>query len=113
VGRDQNVTSGAGGEVAKELVVLNQLLKKVGKQIDRLDKDDDEKDELKDRVDKIKDEAKKGDEANAGKVERWLRNIAEISDDILDVVTAALLNPAAGVAEVIKKVAQKARETKA
>lgn len=45
--------------------------------------------------------------------EAWLtkrfRNIARMGPDILDVVTAALVNPAAGVAMTVKKIAEKAR----
>ena len=38
------------------------------------------------------------------------KNLANMREDILDVVTATLLSPAAGLAMVVKKIAQKARE---
>lgn len=45
--------------------------------------------------------------------ETWLakrfRNIARMGTDILDVVTAALVNPAAGAAMTVKKIAEKTR----
>jgi hypothetical protein len=40
-----------------------------------------------------------------------LRNIQRMAPDILDVVLAALSNPAAGFASVVKKVAQRIEES--
>ncbi len=71
---------------------------------------DVEKEEAVEVVEKIEAEAAKGEGANPRKVERWLRTLAMMGDDILDVTTACLLNPVAGVATVIKKIAAKARE---
>jgi hypothetical protein len=69
-----------------------------------------EKEEAVEVVEKIEAEAAKGEAANPRKVERWLRTLAMMGDDIVDVTTACLLNPVAGVATVIKKIAAKARE---
>ncbi len=71
---------------------------------------DVEKEEAVEVVEKIEAEAAKGEAANPRKVERWLRTLAMMGDDIVDVTTACLLNPVAGVATVIKKIAAKARE---
>ncbi len=71
---------------------------------------DVDKGEVVEVVEKIEKEAAKGEEANPRKVERWLKTLAMMGDDILDVTTACLINPAAGVATVIRKIAAKARE---
>jgi hypothetical protein len=41
-----------------------------------------------------------------------MKKIASMSDDILKVVVASLTNPAAGVVEAIRLIAQKAKESK-
>lgn len=68
--------------------------------------------DVKPMVEEIKTEALKGDKADEGVVASKLRVIAAMAPDILDVVTATLTNPAAGVALVIQKIARKAREEK-
>jgi hypothetical protein len=69
-----------------------------------------EKEELVDTVDKVEQEVVKGDQANTSKVSRWLGNLADMAPDIFEVTVATLTNPAAGVATVISKIAQKAKE---
>ena len=66
--------------------------------------------DAKDEVEEIKTEAAKGEEADETFLEKRLRNIARMGPDILEVVTATLANPGAGVAMIVKKVAAKARE---
>jgi hypothetical protein len=61
-------------------------------------------------VEQIKVEAAKGDKVDESALERQFRNVARMGPDILEVVTATLVNPAAGVGLIIKKIAQKARE---
>ncbi len=61
-------------------------------------------------VEEVRAEAEKGEEADEKFLARQFRNIARMGPDILDVVTAALVNPAAGIAAVLRKVAEKARE---
>lgn len=87
---------------------------KVQQQVDALPgKDDDEKKELKDTVQKIEAEVKKGDQAKPDKVERWIKFIAGMSEDIAKVTVATLTNPALGVVEAVRLIAQKAKEEKA
>lgn len=50
-----------------------------------------------------------GEAANPTKVERWLRALALMASDIFDVTVACLTNPVAGIATVIRKVAEKAK----
>ena len=56
------------------------------------------------------EEAGKGDQADAGRMERLLRKVSAMAPDIGEVVAATLASPLAGVATVVRLVAQKARE---
>jgi hypothetical protein len=67
------------------------------------------KEEIQEKVEKIEQEAKAGAQANEGKIGRWLRELAGMAPDIFDVTVACLTNPLAGFAEVVKKVAAKAK----
>ena len=66
-----------------------------------------EKDELTDHVKRIEKEIAMGDQAQPAKVERWLRNLAGMAPDIVEVTLAALTGPAAGIYMAIRKTAQK------
>ena len=66
-----------------------------------------EKEEITDRVKRIENEVATGDKAEPAKVERWLRNLATMAPDILDVTLAALTSPIAGISMAIRKIAQK------
>ena len=65
---------------------------------------------MTDTVQKIQQEVAKGEGANPNKVERWLRTLASMASDIFDVTVACLTSPVAGIATVIRKVAEKAEE---
>ncbi len=64
------------------------------------------KEEVAETVKKIEKEAAKGDEGSTGKIEDAMRKLARMAPDILDITAAALLNPVAGVAAAIRKIAQ-------
>jgi hypothetical protein len=66
--------------------------------------------DAKAEVDELQPEVEKGEQADERFLARRFRNLARMGPDILDVVTATLANPAAGVALVVRKIAQKARE---
>jgi hypothetical protein len=51
-----------------------------------------------------------GEKAEPTKVERWLRNLAAMAPDILDVTVAAITDPTAGIYMAIRKIAQKVKE---
>jgi ABC-type Fe3+-citrate transport system substrate-binding protein len=57
----------------------------------------------------IENEVKKGDSVNQSRVESNFEKLAKMGPDILEVVTASLVNPAAGISVVVKKIAEKAR----
>ncbi len=69
-----------------------------------------EKEEIIDQVKRIENEMAAGEKAEPAKVERWLRNLAAMAPDILDVTVAAITNPAAGIYLAIRKIAQKVKE---
>jgi hypothetical protein len=107
IGREAQatVTEGIGGG---ELALL---FAPVYRQIqDRPADSDVDKEELSETVKKIEAESARGEDANPNRVERWLKYVALMAPDIFDVVAATLLNPAAGVAAVIRKVVEKAQE---
>lgn len=117
VGRDKitkTVTQTTTGIDAAALAEWVAAMQKINQRIDAAPNlDVDEKKELKETVQKLEEEVKKGDEAKPGKVERWLKFIAGMSEDILDVTVAAFTNPALGVVEAVRKVAQKVKEEEA
>jgi hypothetical protein len=69
-----------------------------------------EKDEIVDQVKRIESEVATGEKAEPAKIERWLRNLATMAPDILDVTVAAITGPAAGIYVAIRKIAQKVKE---
>jgi len=105
VGRDKiTVNSGIGGaELAQLFVSIQQQIRA------RPPDPNVDKEEITGMVDRIQQEATKGETANGGKLERWLRDLAGIAPDIFDVTVAALTSPAAAVGMVVKKVAEKAK----
>jgi hypothetical protein len=110
MGDQINTTTGADASQIANLVKQFIEIKRQVKALPNLD--DDDKDELYETVVKIEGEVKKGDGANTGKVERWLRTVADMSDDILQVVVATLTNPAAGIGTAIRLIAEKAKAEK-
>lgn len=90
---------------------LAMLFKKVYQQIDARPEDPNvEKAELTQTVQNIETETAKGEQANSTKIERWLRNLAAMAPDILDVTLACLTSPLTGVASALRKIAAKAKE---
>jgi hypothetical protein len=103
-GARATVTHGLGGDE------LASLFAAVYRQVEARREDPDvDKEELAGVVQQVEAEAAKGEAANPAKVERWLGNLAAMAPDILDVTVACLTNPAAGVAAVIRKVAERAK----
>ncbi len=117
VGRDKitttttivNNTSSTGIDPL-QLARLLQEFAGIKRQISALtDAEAEDKEDLKTNVQRIEDEVKKGEAADTGKVEKALKKVAAMSDDIFAVVVATLSNPAAGIAKAIQLIAQKAK----
>jgi hypothetical protein len=69
-----------------------------------------EKEEITDRVKRIENEVGTGEKAQPSKIERWLRDLAAMAPDILEVTVAAITSPIAGISMAVQKIAQKVRE---
>jgi hypothetical protein len=63
-------------------------------------------------VQALETEARKGDAANEGNVEKWFTFLAQSAADAWEVALATLAHPAAGVGKVIQLVAARAKEEK-
>ena len=68
---------------------------------------------LETQVKKIETEAAKGSAADPGKLERWIRTLAKMAPDIVEVMAASLAGPVGGFTMVFKKIVERARETPA
>jgi len=68
-----------------------------------------DKQEIQAQVDQIKNEAAQGEKANPNKLERWIRNLAGMAPDIVDVMAASLGGPITGLAAVIQKIAARVK----
>jgi hypothetical protein len=102
------------GTVQADIIVgrdqTTDLFDGIYRSIDKRPEDPDvDKEELIENVQRIQNETNKGEQANPNRISRWLRNLAAMAPDIFDVTVAALTSPTAGVAAVIRKVAQKAK----
>jgi hypothetical protein len=95
-------------------VELAREFERIQEQIAARPEDPDlDKEELSATVAQIEEEVGKGEEANPSKVERWLRFLAMMAPDILDVVLATLSGPIPGITTAIRKIAEKAKEESA
>ena len=110
-----NVAAGRGASVTVNQGLsgedLSKLFASIYQKIESRPPDPDvDKEEVQGTVQNIEKEVQKGEEANPSKVERWLKTLALIAPDIFEVTLATLASPAAGIATVIRKVAEKARQ---
>ncbi|MBL8055175.1 MAG: hypothetical protein JNK29_00690, partial [Anaerolineales bacterium] len=104
------INNASSGLEAGQLVELLRQFAAIKRQVDGLpDVADEDKQDLKTNVSRIEEEVKKGETADATKVDKALKKIAGMSDDILKVVAATLSNPAAGIATAVQLIAQKAK----
>lgn len=71
--------------------------------------DEEERGLVLDRLSKIEEELKKGDQADSNKVEKWLKFLSGMSDDIYQVVVSTIANPALGISKAIQLIAQRAK----
>lgn len=104
-GASATVTSGA---TPADLAAAFAL---IYKQIDARPVDPQvEKDELVETVQRIEKEAGKGAAADEGKLGRWVKNIAGMAPDILDVMAAALGGPLSAAGVILQKVVARAKQ---
>jgi hypothetical protein len=67
------------------------------------------KEEISNQLEQIKAESAKGEQVNQTKLERWIRNLAGMAPDIVDVMTASLGGPISGFTAVIQKIAARVK----
>ncbi len=101
VGRDDNSVSLKESSVENAFSLIFDRIDE-NKKISIQDKGD-----IKSELKEIKTELLRGTKANESFIQRRLRNIRRMSPDILDIILAAMINPAAGLGLVAKKVAEK------
>jgi hypothetical protein len=68
-----------------------------------------DKGEIREQVSQIKAETVKGEKANPKKLERWIRNLAGMAPDIVDVMLASLGGPLSGLTAVIRGIAARVK----
>jgi len=107
-GRDAHLTQSATPEQIRALFapILAQVRT-------RPEDPDADKAEIAETVEKVRDETARGEQAHPGKLARWLRFLVGMAPDIGDVVIKTLANPLNGLAEVVRKVAARARAEQA
>lgn len=113
---NSNVTT-AGGDIGKitnsdnfknnEISIIFETI--YTKIQNRQDDKNVDKAEIIHVVKNIEEEVRKNGSANEDKLNRWLRFLGEIAPDILDVVIKTLSNPLSGIADVVKKIFEKAK----
>jgi hypothetical protein len=110
VGRDQTIEGDRqqGDRYGVDVAELAALFQTIYGEIDQRPSDSSvEPGELRETVQKIEQEVGKGEDANPDKVERWLRYLADLAPDILNVTVAALINPVTGVAAAVRVIARR------
>ena len=88
---------------------MDKLFKRIHKEVRARPKDP----KLEAQVKKIEAEAAKGEEADQSKLERWIRTLAKMAPDIVEVMAASLAGPVAGFSVVFKKIVERANATPA
>jgi hypothetical protein len=89
---------------------MEKLFKRAHKQI-KVRPEDPKVDQakLENQVKKIEAEAAKGEAADQSRLERWLKTLAKMAPDIVEVMTASLAGPVAGFTVVFKKIVERAK----
>lgn len=92
---------------------LAPLFDKVYKSIETLPQvKPDEKQEIAETAKRIETEvAEQGEQANQTSLQRWMDNIQKMAPDIVDVILASLGGPLSGATAVLKKIADRAKQT--
>lgn len=112
------ITSGSSRVNLKQQVIqqtsseMDKLFKRTRRKIKTRREDPKvNKERLESQVKKIEVEAAKGPAADPGKLERWVKTLAKMAPDIVEVMAASLAGPVAGFTMVFKKIVERARTT--
>ena len=112
-----NINASGSSNVKVNQQVIHQVTPKIEKTFKRVHKElkarpEDpkvSKAKLEDQVKKIETETAKGEAADQTKLERWMKTLAKMAPDIVDVMAASLGGPVAGFTVVFKKIVERAR----
>jgi len=119
--KGQNVIGVINASGSARLNVNQQIIHQVTPEMDKLFKsahkrlsarpEDPKVDQakLKKQVRKIEAEAAKGEAADQSRLERWLKTLAQMAPDIVEVMAASLAGPVAGFTLVFKKIVERAK----
>jgi len=88
---------------------MEELFKHLHRKIRRRKGSQVDKTRLENQVKKIEAEAAKGSAADQGKLEKWIKTLANMAPDIVEVMAASLAGPVAGFTLVFKKIVERAR----
>jgi hypothetical protein len=80
---------------------LNQLIEKLPIGV--------EKNVAETAIQGLREEAEKGEQADEGKVKKFMRFLLDAAPDIWEVAVSTFLNPVAGIGTVFKKIAERAK----
>jgi hypothetical protein len=69
-----------------------------------------DKQQLKKAVQDVERETARGEQANGNTIRGWLRFVAAVAPDILDVVLSTLTSPLAAIATLVRKIAEEAKQ---
>ena len=70
------------------------------------------KEDAAEAVKKLEAEARQGEQADEGRVRRWLEFLAETAPDAWEVAVNTFISPVAGLGTVFKKIAERAKAAK-
>jgi hypothetical protein len=107
LGRGAQVQQGVSGE---ELASIFQMVYQ--KIAARPEEPNVDKREVAETVQKIEQETTSQAPPNENKLERWIRYLANMAPDILDVMVASIAGPVTGAAAVLKKIVIKVKSEK-
>ena len=93
----------SGQELARIFATVYQKIEQ------RPEDPDVDREEIVAEVQRIEKEAAKNEQASPNRLERWLRNLANMAPDILDVIAASLGGPVSGATAVLAKIIDKVR----
>ena len=109
-GAQANVTE-VGAEIGDIARVFAPIVQRVDAMPEGANKDD-----AKDAIKKLEAEARKGDQTDESRVQRWFNFLAETAPDAFQVAVDTFTHPIKGISTVFQRIAERAkaeRETKA
>ncbi|MCP5096606.1 MAG: hypothetical protein GY943_13720 [Chloroflexi bacterium] len=107
IGRDAQAHQGISGDA------LKAIFQTVHQKIQERDEDPNvDKAEIINEVKKIEVEATTEAKPNENKLERWIRNLANMAPDIVEVMVASMAGPVTGATAVLRNIIAKVKKEK-